>query len=1120
MQVQIDELRPYLQAFDFPHLFVEGLGWDYYQTEPVALAVDGHEYSLKPVAEKAQFAVFECAPGPNGVIPDYPVRRKIETQVAKLAFEHLIIFVNADQTLQIWQWVKREAGKPAACREQDYQAGQTGLPILQRLQTIAFALDEEEGLNIALVTSRVRAALDVEKVTRRFYDRFRTELTAFGNFIEGITAQGDRDWYASLMLNRMMFVYFVQKQGFLDGDLDYLRNRLKMMQQQNGGGRFQQFYRLFLLRLFHEGLGQPEAQRALDLAALLGKVPFLNGGLFDQHELERDNPDIAIPDEAFERVFDFFDGYRWHLDERPYREDNEINPDVLGYIFEKYVNQKQMGAYYTKEDITGYISRNTVIPFLFDAAKKECPVAFGPDGGVWRLLQDDPDRYIYSAVGHGITWNARQPEDPQTLDAPHELPDKIAAGVGDVSKRGGWNRPAPDGYALPTETWREIVARRARYHEVRDKLAAGEVTEINDLITLNLDIERFARDVIAQSEGPELLRAFWHAMRDVSVLDPTCGSGAFLFAALNILEPLYTACLEGMQGFLDDEERLRRRGPDYLRDFKDILAQVERHPSERYFILKSIVLNNLYGVDIMEEAVEICKLRLFLKLVAQLENYDQIEPLPDIDFNIRAGNTLVGFTSLDAVRRAMTITDRQDRPMPEVRRAVRGQQARAMFAEDQAILDRIQEEAEIASRAFDQFRRQQTTLGGEVTLGDKATLRSRLESLRNELDRYLATEYGVDPKKPDAYDVWRASHQPFHWFVEFYGIMSKGGFDVVVGNPPYVEYRTIKDLYSVRGLTTEKCGNLYAMMMEQSITMVRNGRFGMIVPVSGACTDGFAPLRSFLAASGDMIVSHFNDRPSRLFDGIEHCRLSIFLLNVGPSMGRIFSTTYNKWQAAERDTLFQNLVFVESTRAEPAGILPKFGHFLEPSILQKFHSMPSTVKSSAKTSASQSIFYTRKLSGFVQILDFVPEIYDASGELRKPSELKEIKFDGHKNRDGVLAFLNSTLFYWLITLFSDCRNLNKREIEMTRLNLDDKEGIQRLANIAQTLMDDIKANSEMLTMNYRKMGSLKIQSTYPRLSKAIIDSIDKILAEHYGFTDEELDFIINYDIKYRMGREG
>ena len=259
------------------------------------------------------------------------------------------------------------------------------------------------------------------------------------------------------------------------------------------------------------------------------------------------------------------------------------------------------------------------------------------------------------------------------------------------------------------------------------------MTEVNDLITLNLNIERFARDVIAQSEGPELLRAFWHAMRDVSVLDPTCGSGAFLFAALNFLEPLYSACLEGMRGFLDDAERSeRKRSSRHLEAFRKVLDEADGHHSERYFILKSIVLNNLYGVDIMEEAVEICKLRLFLKLVAQLETYDQIEPLPDIDFNIRVGNTLVGFTSLDAVRQAMTV-------MPNG-------QHRQVFPEDQAALDRINEEAEIASAAYNQFRQKQTKLGEEVTSADKQTLRDRLRSLDNHLDRLLATAYGVDPK--------------------------------------------------------------------------------------------------------------------------------------------------------------------------------------------------------------------------------------------------------------------------------------------------------------------------------------------------------------------------------------
>ena len=904
MPVAIEELRPHLQAFDFQRLFVEGLGWDHYQAQPVVVQANDREYSLTPIAEKIGFVVYQCAPDQDGAVPSYPVRRKIESQVAKRAFEHLVIFIDDRRATQIWQWVKREAGKPAACREHAVHSSQGGDHVLQRLQGLAFPIEEEGSLSVSLVTSRVRAALDVEKVTKRFYQRFRTELTAFGEFIEGITAQGDRDWYASLMLNRMMFIYFVQKQRFLDGDIDYLHNRLRMVQKQSGGGRFQQFYRIFLLRLFHEGLGQPEADRAPKLANLLGRIPFLNGGLFDVHDLERNNRDISISDEAFERVFNFFDGYRWHLDERPYRKDNEINPDVLGYIFEKYVNQKQMGAYYTKEDITGYISRNTVIPFLFDAARKECPVAFGPDGGVWRLLRDDPDRYIYPAVGHGITWNARQAEDPILLDTPFELPDDIAAGIDDVSKRDDWNHSAPDDYALPTETWREVLARRQRYADIRAKLASGEVQEINDLITLNLDIERFAGDVIAQSEGPELLRAFWHAMRDVSVLDPTCGSGAFLFAALNILERLYTICLEGMRGFLGDLERTDRpHHPDALRDFRNVLEQVEKHPSERYFILKSIVLNNLYGVDIMEEAVEICKLRLFLKLVAQLKTYDQIEPLPDIDFNIRAGNTLVGFTSLDSVRQAITIT-------PDG-------QHRALFEEDRVALARIEEEAEIASAAFNQFRQQQTELGGEITLADKQALRGRLVSLSNKLDRYLVSEYGVDPDAPNAFDAWRTTHKPFHWFVEFHGIMSKGGFDITIGNPPYVKSKSVD--YVIRFANARPFPDIYAHVLLQS-KLIRHpkGRCGFIVPLSICFSRDFSVLRRELTASESNWFSSYDNIPAALFSGVgQRCTIWINGANNGPS----FTTRLFRWRALYRPSLMSNFTYTQV----PKHIRPIYG---------------------------------------------------------------------------------------------------------------------------------------------------------------------------------------------------
>ena len=113
-----------------------------------------------------------------------------------------------------------------------------------------------------------------------------------------------------------------------------------------------------------------------------------------------------------------------------------------------------------------------------------------------------------------------------------------------------------------------------------------------------------------------MLRAFWKAIEGVTVLDPTCGSGAFLFAALNILEPLYETCLDRMEAFVADLERSgEAHAPKKFEDFKATLAKVGAHPNARYFTLKSIILNNLFGVDIMEEAVEICKLRLFLKLV-------------------------------------------------------------------------------------------------------------------------------------------------------------------------------------------------------------------------------------------------------------------------------------------------------------------------------------------------------------------------------------------------------------------------------------------------------------------------------------------------------------------------
>ncbi len=532
MQIDLQRIRQHLKEAEFENLFIEELGWDNY-FETLNVSIDASDYVLTAIAQKRGIVVYECPQTASQEnFPNYATRRKIQKQVARSTHEHFIIYTDIDRTMQIWQWVKRIQGRPDACREHRHETQQSGDSLIQKLQNIAFSIEEEEEISLIGVTERVRTAFDTERVTRRFYDHFKREHDAFLGFLSGIPDEDMQKWYVSVMLNRLMFIYFIQKKGFLNDDQNYLRTKLTETQSTDT------YYKAFLCPLFFEGFAKPEDERTQEMRQLLGKIPYLNGGIFQKHELEtRHGEDIEIPDTAFQNLFSFFEKYQWHLDDRPLRNDNEINPDVLGYIFEKYINQRQMGAYYTKEDITEYISKNTIIPFLFDAAKKSCKIAFEGDSAVWKLLQEDPDRYIYDAVKKGVNT---------------PLPGEIADGIDDVSERTTWNTLALEEFALPTEIWREVVARRQRYESVRSKLANGEIDNINDLITYNLNIRQFAQDVIENCEGPELLRAFWKAITEVTVLDPTCGSGAFLFAALNILEPFYEACLDRMQVFLDD----------------------------------------------------------------------------------------------------------------------------------------------------------------------------------------------------------------------------------------------------------------------------------------------------------------------------------------------------------------------------------------------------------------------------------------------------------------------------------------------------------------------------------------------------------------------------------------
>lgn len=1109
------EITRHLEAFDFSGLFTgPALGWDWPESgESLRVPHKDGFVSLAVVAEKRGVRILHCPSGEEGQIPDSRERRLIEKAVRPLAAEHLLIFTDAAQTRQIWQWTQRRPGQPRTLREITWQKGRTNELLLQKLTSIAFSLDEEEGLDITGVVSRLTDSFDRDRVTKRFYDQFKKQKDAFEGFITGLDDEGIRKHYTSLMLNRVMFCYFLQRQGFLDDDRNYLRNRLDTVRERMGEGQFHSFYRSFLRRLFHEGLGSPAPAREPDFSALIGNIPYLNGGIFDEHPIERDHPGIEIPDEAFVKIFTFFDGYDWHLDERPIAGGDEINPEILGYVFEKYTNQKEMGAYYTKEDITEYISKNCIIPFLFHKVARQL------GNEAWQLLAEDPDRYIYPAVLHGAgenreAWERSLPETirrglrPPTLQEPVKAEGPVAT----LELRKDWNTPAPSSHGLPTEIWRETIARCQRGHDLRDKLRAGEIRAIEDFITHNLNIRQFAQDVVDNAD-PALLLAFFKALKTLSVLDPTCGSGAFVFAALEILFPLYQSCLERMRATLVDWESAGEKHPVWEKEFRAVLDQADSHPNEAYYIHKTIIVHNLYGVDIMEEAVEICKLRLFLKLAAQLEAGQPVEPLPDIDFNIRAGNTLVGYATRDEIRRAFT----------EEQGKGQAKQGLLLGIEHEPDeFERLMEQAEDADRAFQRFHQIQETTSHspEAFRKAKVDLNQQLETLRDQLDHFLAKDY--DPKNvksQKAFVKWREAHQPFHWFVEFYGIMNGGGFDVIIGNPPWNEYSKIKKFYSIKDFRTVKSGNLYAFCIERCIQISRNGSlFGLIVQLPVVSAGRMEVTRRAVKGTSESVwVSTFDDRPGKLFDGLEHCRSAVIIAKKGVNPCIIHTSKYLRWATETRSYLLPNLFYSTHFETdERVNYWPKSENPLSLTLLNKTLSETKQLDFFQKPSKTDYFnFYQESAQYWIKCLPVLP--YYAKNEIvGAPSHGRYFYCTNDTEKYIISALVNSTLFYIHFINSTDCFHLSSGAISSFSV----KKSIflsENIAHLGRILCEDLNCKSEIKSITTKSGDQIKYVELNANKSKQIINEIDCALSTHYAFTEEELDYIINYDIKYRMG---
>ncbi len=206
-----------------------------------------------------------------------------------------------------------------------------------------------------LALSQARA-LDRETVTQKFFTEFRQQRARLAGAFRGLPedARQDRLELALILLGRLLFLYFLQRKGWLAGDESYLRNLYEDSLSQN-----QRFFRHRLQHLFFGALNRPPDRRS-KTARELGRLPYLNGGLFQRDPLERKYPRLDVHNDDVGPIFpDLLDKYQFTLREgQPTDQDVAVDPEMLGKVFEGLMASSvrgSTGAFFTPRDLVQHI---------------------------------------------------------------------------------------------------------------------------------------------------------------------------------------------------------------------------------------------------------------------------------------------------------------------------------------------------------------------------------------------------------------------------------------------------------------------------------------------------------------------------------------------------------------------------------------------------------------------------------------------------------------------------------------------------------------------------------------------------------------------------------------------
>jgi type I restriction-modification system DNA methylase subunit len=878
-----------------------------------------------------------------------------------------------------------------------------------------------------------------EEISRSFYNDYVQYV--FGYDKKGKRIQGtyllkevippnntldQSNLFAVIFMNRIIFIKFLEENGIVSKTL------LKDL-----WGRYKQsgipvsFYEAYMKPLFYKvfNTGKENRESKISTNPMFKNIPYLNGGLF--REVIKNESQYRISDDGIELVIStFFNKYKFGSNQ-------QINPDMLGYIFEKTINyisgqgtnkQKEEGAYYTPDDIVGFIIEKTLTPVIFE-----------------KMLE-----------------------------------------------------------GLRNAGWRDI-----------------DLKDFDSIDTL-LSSENRPKSRIA-------VRKMIESLDSIRVVDPACGSGHFLTAMLSTILRV-------------KENLMRSVGEDV----------------DRYHLKKEIISKNIYGVDIDENGVEIARLRLWLSLIEEVQETKHIETLPNIDFNIIAGNSLIGWLN-ESLEIHPLIDLLQDQTVQSSL-----ENLASTHPKEVAEVKKLLEKKNLANtiKAYEKLICVYSSESGESAVKIReaiAQIRLKLyEVFNNSYHSFIREKSNLRKNSITEFSELVANLEartPFHWKVDFGTVFENEGFDVVVGNPPYIEDGKYNDyeLEVIECTKAEKkkgkwkytnepllysskdCGNTHAYFIERSLKLLKDcGKFGFIVPVALVSTDRMSSIRDYVHSNSSKVSYYnFDDRPAKIFSGLEDCRSTVIIAKRGTGIQTVTTSKYHRWFTKGRTKFLKSLKTVTWKISTPRELVPKIGTSIEKEIMSKME----------KKSSQKKIADIRKKKNETKIwYHNAPRywIHSHTDEyLPKVEYFNKADWNNEKNRNPfrvaesaqykslefeppiaviINGLLNSSLFYWWYIAWSDGRHLLAQHVNSFNINPDvfDKSLLDRLTPLLIALMEDYEKN-HYSKVNVRMGGYvIRLKEYKPRKSKSIIDQIDDIFAEHFGFTEKEKEFIKTFDLKFRI----